>query len=174
MLEKYSKYQNEINQHKRNNDRLVQELAKASRSVDEACQRNINLQDQLEQFKMKCGQLQQSPHQQISRLLEEKEALVHKANSLEIDNISQRNQFDQFARNKDIEILQLKKKIEALVEQYQKLERSKVSDLQNTVGKLNEEIKRSDSKEKEIVDYYEKDKIDTEQKVKMAIDLYNK
>ena len=73
-----------------------------------------------------------------------------------------------------MEISGLKKKIEALVEQYQKLERSKVSDLQNTVGKLNEEIKRSDSKEKEIVDYYEKDKIDTEQKVKMAIDLYNK
>ena len=44
----------------------------------------------------------------------------------------------------------------------------------DTVGKLKEQLKKSDSKEKELIDFYEKDKIDTQQKVTMAIEIYNK
>ena len=35
-------------------------------------------------------------------------------------------------------------------------------------------MNKSESKEKELLDEHERDKIDTEKKVKMAIDLYNK
>ena len=50
MLEKYSKYQNDINQHKRNNDRLIQELIKANKNIDELGSKNLQLEEQLEQF----------------------------------------------------------------------------------------------------------------------------
>ena len=44
----------------------------------------------------------------------------------------------------------------------------------DAVDRLKEQLKKSDSKEKELIDFYEKDKIDTQQKVKMAIEIYNK
>ena len=43
-----------------------------------------------------------------------------------------------------------------------------------TISKLREELEDIKSKRRQIVDYYEKDKIDTEQKVKMAIDIYSR
>ena len=46
--------------------------------------------------------------------------------------------------------------------------------LEATISKLRQQIDDAQDKRKEVIDYYEKDKIDTEQKVKMAIDIYNR
>ena len=58
--------------------------------------------------------------------------------------------------------------------EYEHHSKEEKSNFNSTVGKLKDELVKSDSKEKELIDYYEKDKIDTEQKVKMAIDIYNR
>lgn len=39
MLEKYGKYENELGEHKKTNERLIQELIKANRAVDELNQK---------------------------------------------------------------------------------------------------------------------------------------
>lgn len=42
------------------------------------------------------------------------------------------------------------------------------------IVRLKEEVAALRGKEKEMVDYYEKDKIDTEQKLNMVVDIYDK
>lgn len=57
--------------------------------------------------------------------------------------------------------------------EYENHAREEKNSFDVTISRLREQLEQTDVKSKEIVDYYQKDKIDTEQKIKQAIDIYN-
>ena len=100
--------------------------------------------------------------------------LFEKSNQLEVENLALRRQYEELGNKKAKEIDELEKKIEVLLMDYEHHSKEDKNSYEATVSKLKQQLEEAEDKRKEIIDYYEKDKIDTEQKVKMAIDIYNR
>ena len=64
--------------------------------------------------------------------------------------------------------------MELILNEYENSAKEEKGSFDLAISRLKEELQQADLRSKELVDSYEKDKIDTEEKIKQAIDLYNK
>ena len=93
MLEKYSKYEKELQEHRKNNDRLIQEVISANKRADD-------LNRMVAEMERDIAKLKQSGQGDVAQLLEERKVLFEKCNKLEIDNLALRRQYEDLGNKK--------------------------------------------------------------------------